>query len=394
MKTILIYYEDDCTRAPRVHKQLNALLSSFNVLLVTKKFDSKQKYNSNLNVILLPSTADFFTSSVKPTRLKSLTDRVNRFLSGDFFKHPLERDLWNNQHRNKLKLILRHDFDCIINHHPSSLVLTKELSRLKKVPFIFNAHEYYPRQFEHKVEWVINDKPSVDFILQKYLPQAETTFCVANIIGQTYIDEFKIKNFVFVPNDKPYFETIPNKTKYPIRIIHHGGCIRGRSLHKSIELMKFLPKDKYELYLMLMPVDKVYLAEMKELARKHENIHFIPPVNFEEIIPLLSNFDIGFFLLPPVNYNSLNCLPNKIYEFIQARLCLVTSPNPEMSTLIKQNGLGICSEDYTVQSMAVTIQSISPLQIDEFKQQVDSKAKELSSETTENLIRETVSSIV
>jgi len=158
--------------------------------------------------------------------------------------------------------------------------------------------------------------------------------------------------------------------------------------------MKFLPKDKYELYLMLMPVDKVYLAEMKELARKHENIQFIPPVNFEEIIPLLSNFDIGFFLLPPVNYNSLNCLPNKIYEFIQARLCLVTSPNPEMSTLIKRNGLGICSEDYTVQSMAVTIQSISPLQIDEFKQQVDSKAKELSSETTENLIRETVSSIV
>jgi|TARA_B110000967_G_C18748782_1_gene491668 hypothetical protein len=52
----------------------------------------------------------------------------------------------------------------------------------------------------------------------------------------------------------------------------------------------------------------------------------------------------------------------------------MTSPNPEMSTLIKRNGLGVCSEDDTAQRMAA-IQSIPLLQIDEFKQQVGSKAK-------------------
>jgi hypothetical protein len=46
-----------------------------------------------------------------------------------------------------------------------------------------------------------------------------------------------------------------------------------------------------------------------------------------------------------------------------------------MSTLIKRNGLGVCSEDDTAQRLAATIQSIPLLQIDEFKQQVGSKAK-------------------
>ena len=159
-------------------------------------------------------------------------------------------------------------------------------------------------------------------------------------------------------------------------------------------MIGFLPEKEYELHLILMPVDKKYLEELVLLSKKFNNVFFHEPVSFEKIIPFLSTFDIGLYLLPPTNFNNLNCLPNKIYEFIQARLCIVTSPNPEMSTLIKRNGLGLCSEDYTAQSMAATIQSISPLQIDEFKQHVHSKAKELSSETTENLIRQTVSSIV
>ena len=394
MKTILIYYEDDCTRAPRVHKQLNALLTDFRVLLVTKRFDSKEKYNSNLRVILLPSTDDFFTSSAKPSPFKSLIDRVRRLLAGDFFKHPLERNHWNAQLRNKIKFLSDYDYDCIITHHPSSLVLASELASLKDIPFIFNAHEYYSRQFEHKEGWVKNEKPAVDYLIQKYLPKASTTFCVGQIIGETYINEFKIKDFVFIPNDKPYHLGEPKKTGTPVRIVHHGGCIRGRSIHKSIEMMEFLPENEYELHLMLMPVDKKYLEELVQMSKKYNHVFFHEPVRFEEIVPFLSTFDIGFFLLPPTNYNYLNCLPNKLYEFIQARLCIITSPNPEMSNLIKMNGLGMCSKDYSAKNMAKTIKSISTVQIDKFKEQVDSKARELSSEITERKIKETVLALV
>ena len=393
-KTVLVYYEKNSTNAPRVHKQLDALLLNYKVILVTKKFEPNILFSSNLKIVLLPKSNAFFPSLTKLPFKERIVDQTKRLLSGDFLKHPLERNFWNNQLRTKIKFLSDFKYDCIIAHHPSSLVLASELSRHKRIPFIFNAHEYYPGQFEHKEGWVKNKKPELDYILKKYLPKASTTFCVGQIIGETYIKEFKINDFVFIPNDKPYFNVLPRKTGKPIRIVHHGGAIRGRSIHKSIEMIGFLPEKEYELHLMLMPVDKKYLEELVLLSKKFNNVFFHEPVSFEKIIPFLSTFDIGLYLLPPTNFNNLNCLPNKIYEFIQARLCIVTSPNPEMSTLIKRNGLGLCSEDYTAQSMAATIQSISPLQIDEFKQHVHSKAKELSSETTENLIRQTVSSIV
>ena len=65
-----------------------------------------------------------------------------------------------------------------------------------------------------------------------------------------------------------------------------------------------------------------------------------------------------------------------------------------MSNLIKMNGLGMCSKDYSAKNMAKTIKSISTVQIDKFKEQVDSKARELSSEITERKIKETVSALV
>ncbi len=393
-KTVLIYYENNSTNAPRVHKQLDALLLNYKVILVTKQFEPNIRFPSNLEIVLLPKSNAFFPPLTKLPFKERIIDQIKRLLSGDFSKHPLERNLWNNQLRTKIKFLSNYTFDCIITHHPSSLVLASELARVKRVPFIFNAHEYYPRQFEHKKDWVKNKKPALDYIMKKYLPKASTSFCVGQIIRETYIKEFNINDFVFIPNDKPYIKISPKKTSNPIRIIHHGGAIRGRSIHESIEMMAFLPEKEYELHLMLMPIDKSYLEELVLLSKKFNNVFFHEPVSFEKIIPFLSAFDIGLYLLPPTNFNNLNCLPNKIYEFIQARLCIVTSPNPEMSTLIKRNGLGVCSEDYTHQSMAETIRSISPLQIDGFKQQVDSKAKELSSETTENLIRKTVSALV
>ena len=393
-KTILIYYEKNSTNAPRVHKQLDALLPNYKVILVTKKFEPNIQFPSNLEIVLLPKSNEFFPSLTKLPFKERLVDQTKRLLSGDFLKHPLERNLWNNQLRTKIKFLSNFNFDCIIAHHPTSLVLASELSKAKRIPFIFNAHEYYPRQFEHKEDWVKNEKPELDYIMKKYLPKASTTLCVGQIIGETYIKEFKINDYVFIPNDKPYFKFSPKKTGNRIRIIHHGGAIRGRSIHKTIEMMAILPEKEYELHLMLMPIDKEYLQELVLLSEKFNNVFFHKPVNFENIIPFLSTFDIGLYLLPPSNFNNLNCLPNKIYEFIQARLCIITSPNPEMSTLIKQNGLGLCSEDYTVKSMAETIQSVSSQQIDNFKQHVDAKAKELSSENTEKLIRKTVSLIV
>ena len=99
-KTVLVYYEKNSTNAPRVHKQLDALLLNYKVILVTKKFEPNILFSSNLKIVLLPKSNAFFPSLTKLPFKERIVDQTKRLLSGDFLKHPLERNLWNNQLRN------------------------------------------------------------------------------------------------------------------------------------------------------------------------------------------------------------------------------------------------------------------------------------------------------
>ena len=130
--------------------------------------------------------------------------------------------------------------------------------------------------------------------------------------------------------------------------------------------MAFLPEN-YTLDLMLMPDDTYYL-KLIELAKQNPRIRFLPVVPTTEIIPFLNSYDIGLFLLPPTNFNYLNALPNKLFEFIQARLAIVVSPNPEMKQLVKTYTIGEVSEDYTPQAFAKAIQLITPEKLIYYKE--------------------------
>src|SRR5258706_431924 len=119
---------------------------------------------------------------------------------------------------------------------------------------------------------------------------------------------------------------------------------------------------------------------------------YIPKVNsFSTVSDAIANeYDIGVFLLPPVNFNYQHALPNKIFEFVQARLAIVTTPNPEMKNLINTYNLGKTSMDYRPKSMAEAIMEVAG-KIPYFKSQADKHARELSAENNYRLIRELVS---
>jgi hypothetical protein len=46
-------------------------------------------------------------------------------------------------------------------------------------------------------------------------------------------------------------------------------------------------------------------------------------------------------VIPPITNNELYAVPNKFLESIQARLAIVTGPNPSMAEIVRENGLGI-----------------------------------------------------
>jgi glycosyltransferase involved in cell wall biosynthesis len=170
-----------------------------------------------------------------------------------------------------------------------------------------------------------------------------------------------------------------------IKLIHHGGAIKDRRLELMIKMMRFLDPQKYDLTFMLVPSDKKYFSYLVNLAGKYSNIHFVSPVSFSEIPQTLNGYDIGVYILIPNSFNNKYALPNKLFEFIQARLAVAIGPSIEMVKIVEHYNLGVYSEDFSPESLAKRIAQITPEGIMKHKENADKYARELSAE--ENIVK-------
>ena len=169
---------------------------------------------------------------------------------------------------------------------------------------------------------------------------------VSEGIADRYAGEYGIPRPSVIMN-APYYQTLrPNPCGQKISIIHHGIAHSSRKIELMIEVMDHLD-DRFCLDLMLVQDNQAYMDKLKRKAAPNPRIRFIPPVRMDEIPGKLNGYDLDVYILPPVNLNSALALPNKFFEFIQARLAVAIGPSPEMETYVKQYNCGVVSRDFT-----------------------------------------------
>lgn len=280
--------------------------------------------------------------------------------------------------------IIKKDYDILICH---GLLFLELCVFLKKgsTKLIFNAHEHYLKEFEDNAAWMEYTRPYYKYLLDNYSSKIDMMFCVCESIQTDYQKEYKI-NSVVINNAREYSNLQPKNIQKGegIKLIHHGAALRGRKIELIIQVADMLPEN-YELTLMLTNADPQYLQELKQ-STKNNRVHFVETVEMDKIPSFLNNFDIGLYILPPTNYNNLVALPNKFFDFIQARLCLAVSPNIEMKNIVEKYNIGIVSPDFTANKMADKIRNLTIEDINNFKNNSDKSASELGCEQNQKLI--------
>lgn len=268
--------------------------------------------------------------------------------------------------------------DYVIAHDPSHLPYLLRYPE-KQYKVIYNAHEYHPLEFDEDEGWLKVWGQYYYRLYKESLPQIDLLINVCQSIANKCEEEFN-KSSIVIPNAAIYYPNLhPVKINRPIRIIHHGISNRTRRIEVMIEVAQKLG-PAYQLDLMLVSVDDVYYQELVVLAQKSGNVQLIKPVSFEEIVPYINQYDIGLYNLPPESFNNKIALPNKFFEFIQARLCLVVSPSVEMKNIVEEYNLGVVSKDFTAESICHTIQSLTMEDIARYKSNSDKFAFQLSAE--------------
>jgi hypothetical protein len=296
----------------------------------------------------------------------------NSFLSQLIFSIYLlfrfyEKYYWSRyQIKECKKKLSKHQFDFILANDINSLPLALNISNGANV--IFDAHEYAPLEFEEKLIWRIFFKSYNEYLCKRYIPQTHKMMTVCMSIAEEYYRNYGVKPVVV--NNAPYFQDI--KPQSPdgksIRLVHHGGAVKSRNLEKIIETMNYLD-ERFFLDLYLMPSDLAYLNHLKKISGNQPKIQILPPVAISNIVTTINNYDIGIYLLEPNNFNNRCSLPNKFFDFIQARLAIAIGPSPEMKRLVDQYDCGIVSDDFSPKALADKLNRLDKQAIDYFKQQ-------------------------
>ena len=273
------------------------------------------------------------------------------------FKHEL-------QIRNK-------SYDWIVVEDLKLLPFAFRVKGTSKI--LFDAREYYTRQFEDHPLWKILELPYRNYLCQNYLNKCERILTVSEGLRSEYNREYKINPFVV--RSTPLFESIKvKKTALPIRLVHHGNANKNRNLSKMVDVFLKL-HDHFTLDFYLTG-NQTEIQKLKCLAAKYPRIQILKPVPSEFLIQTLNDYDIGFYYLLPNGFNLKHCLPNKFFDFIQARLPVAIGPSPEMRGIIKMYDCGFVAKEFSVESMAKTLNNLSISDIDTTKKNSERVAKE------------------
>jgi glycosyltransferase involved in cell wall biosynthesis len=367
---ILVVSFSDLSRDPRVSRQIDALASAHEVIAAG---------------LVAPTT------SVRFVRIPSPNNPVPlRLLLMGLMRLGLhEAAYWLDPAiRGAREALADVAFDCIVANEVHALPLCLSIAGVR--PVVLDAHEYSPLEFEDKWWWRISYGHFYNYICRKYLRRTACMMTVCDGIADEYARVYGVRRPTVVFNAPYYRDITPAKTvPGRVRLVHHGAAIPSRGLEKMIDAVRLLGSE-YSLDLLLMANNRRYLEFLRQRARDLERVRFLDPVPMQELPEILANYDVGIYLLEPSSFNNRLALPNKFFEFIQARLAIVVGPSMEMANKIRHFDCGLIASDFSPQAFAEQLQCLTPPTIDRMRANSCVAAKELSFETSAEAVRNLV----
>ncbi len=290
-------------------------------------------------------------------------------------------------------------FQLIVANDIETLPIAYQIGN-SNTKIFFDAHEYAPRQFEDRLYWRIFFKRFNVNICKKYIPRVDGMSTINGGLAREYETHFKVKPII-ITNASKYYDLVPTLlSSYPIKLVHHGIFTISRSPEIMIDLLSLLD-DRFTLDLIYLlpenasPKSKEYFEAFKLKALETGNIKILPALKSDEITTTLNaHYDMGIILVPPVNFNYENGLPNKLFDCIQARLAMVVGPLREIANITNQFKIGVVSEDFTAQGMANALNMLTLDDVNQFKLNSNEAASKLNADYNKSLLLKALDEII
>lgn len=363
-KKILIISFTDHDKDPRVIRQIELLKKDYDLFTVGQ--------NPYAKVI----TKHYRIDARKSDLLNMISRLVLAVLGCD------KKLIYDKYNLKNIELnLLKEQFDLIICNDLEPSALAISIKRNAKL--IFDAHEYYPGEITDRWWLKILLKNHVNRMLRVLFKHTDSVFTVSNGCANLYNQKFGVLPKVLM-NVTDYKEITPvfNQTA-EIKFVHHGIAARSRKIELMIEtVIQCKIEATLDLYLVANSTDSInYLNGLKEKYKQYKYILFNLPIPINDISATINCFDVGLILIEPSQPNYQFGMPNKLFEFIQARIAVVSTPLVDLKLFIEAQQIGQITEGFTVTKIVETLNNINMSKVNTWKKRVDAVAKEFNAET-------------
>ena len=268
-------------------------------------------------------------------------------------------------------------FDVIIANDFETAPFAAWLSSRSRGKFFVDAHEYTPDEFDGFLHRFFLSRFRL-WLCTQFHNRAEYIVTVSDGLARRYSQILGSREIGVLWNTPPFQDLAPSKVdNQEIKIIHHGIAARIRKIENMIELAGLLDK-RFSVTFMLVRNDPEYFGELVKLGARFRNVFFVDPVPTLEIARFTNSYDVGLLLLPETTLNAEYALPNKFFEYIQARLAIAIGPSKEMRGIVSHYDNGVVTESISPLEVANNLNALSGEEIQEFKNASDRAARILN----------------
>jgi glycosyltransferase involved in cell wall biosynthesis len=252
---------------------------------------------------------------------------------------------------------------CYLLFRPAMLFVANDLdtlpanylvSRLRKIPLLYDSHELFTG-----VPELIGREPVRRFwafLERKMLPGLTHGITVSPSIAAWYMDTYGIDMHVIrnLPEycTGGYIDSIRKEPELPV-VIYQGALNMGRGLENLILSMTHLKSCRLHL-----AGEGDIRRELEQLVEQHglgDKVRFLGHLSFRELQEHTVSASLGVSLEEDLGPNYYFALPNKLFDYIQARIPVLVSDFPEMGRIIDEYGVGVKLADRQPGSIARTI---------------------------------------
>ncbi|MCX7879995.1 MAG: glycosyltransferase [Ignavibacteria bacterium] len=123
-----------------------------------------------------------------------------------------------------------------------------------------------------------------------------------------------------------------------ILLIYQGVLLKGRGLEQSIKALTY--DNNLHLALIGDGQYKERLAELANMLELSSRVYFLGFIPYEKLLCYTKVADIGLCLVEPISLSYKLALPNKLFEYIQAKIPIVATKLPAIEQIFLNYRIG------------------------------------------------------